>query len=84
MEEGILAEGPPNTNKIMGEAPSVETVVVSLLSARQFNLAIGGPRKPKSLNMLVMNLPVKQMKLDHHPADVLALGPDVAQSIINR
>ena len=53
MEDGILAKGPPSTGNIMGEDPSIEAVVVSFLVARQVNLVIGGPRKPKSLNRLV-------------------------------
>ena len=60
LENEIPAGGPPYN--VVGKAPSVETVVVLLLSARQFNLAIGGPRRPRSPNRLVLNSPVKSMK----------------------
>ena len=43
LDDEISAGGPPIADNIMGEAPSIETTIVSLLSARQFNLAVGGP-----------------------------------------
>ena len=83
MEDGISARGPPRANNVVGKAPSIETVVVSLLSTRQFNLAIGSPRRPRGPNRLVLNSSVKPIKWDHPPMDSTALGLDVAQSIIN-
>ena len=59
---GFQPWGCPSADNIAGKAPSVETVVVPLLSARQFNLAIGGPSKPRGPNRLVLNSPVKSMK----------------------
>ena len=35
--------GPPNADDVVGEAHSTETAVGLPLSARRFNLAIGGP-----------------------------------------
>ena len=62
LEDGILAGGPPSANNVMDEAPSVETVVRPLLSARQFNLTISAPRGPRGPDMLVLNSPIKPMK----------------------
>ena len=71
-----LAEGPPKPDKVVGEAPSFEAVAGLLLSARQFNLAIGGPCRPSGPNRLVLNLSVKPMKWDHSPMDTSIPGPD--------
>ena len=32
LEDGISVGGPPNTNNVMGEAPSIETTVVPLVT----------------------------------------------------
>ena len=77
LEDGISTMGPSNANNVMGEAPSIETVVIPLLSTRQFNLGIGGSYRPKGPDRLVLNSPVKPMNWDH-PS-----GPDSTQSIIN-
>ena len=34
LEDGISAGGPPSANNVVGEAPFVETSIVSLLSTR--------------------------------------------------
>ena len=62
----------------MSENPYVETNVVPLLFVRQFNLAIGGPRRPRGLKRLMLNSSVKPMKWDHPPADVSTSGLDAA------
>ena len=83
LEERIPTGGPPSTSNVMGETPSIETTVAPFLFARKFNLVIGGPRRPRGPNRLVLNSPVKPMKWDHPPADTFVPGPDSAQSIIN-
>ena len=83
LESELLAGGPPSVDNVVGEAPFVETVVVPLVSTRQFNLLIGGPRRPRGHDRLVLKLLVKPMKWDHPPMDASASGSDAAQSIIN-
>ena len=83
MEDGISAGGTLRGDNDVGEAPYVEKIVVSLLFSRQFNLAIGGPRRPRGLDKLVLNSWVKLMKWDHPPMEATAPGSDAAQSIIN-
>ena len=84
LEDGISVGGPPSADNVVGEVPSVETVVVPLLFARQLNLVIRGPHRPRGHDRLVLNSQVKPIKWDHPPVDAFALGPNVAQSIINR
>ena len=62
----------------MGEALSIETSVGLLLPARQSNLTIVGPRRPRGLDRLVPNSPVKPMKWDHLSADTSVPGLDAA------
>ena len=83
LENEILVRGPPSVDNVVGEAPFVETVVVPLLSARQFNLAISGPHRPRGLDRLVLNSLIKPMKWDHPPTDMTASGPNAVQSNIN-
>ena len=83
LEDGISTGGPPRSDNAMGEAPSVETTVVLLLSARQFNLVIGSPSKLKGPDRLVLNSLIKLMKCDHPLTDPIAPGPNAAQLIIN-
>ena len=59
LEDEISVEGLPSADNIVGEAPFVETIVVPLLFARQFNLTIGGTHRPRGLDKLVLNSPVK-------------------------
>ena len=84
LENGILARGPLSTDNVVGEAPFAETVVGLLLSARQFNLAIGGPHRLRGPDRLVLNSSIKLMKWDHPLVDAFVPGLDVAQSIIDR
>ena len=81
--DGIPTEGPPKANNVVGEAPSIEIVVGPLILARQFNLTIGRPYRPRNPNMLVLNSPVKPMKWDHPPTDASVPGLDATQSIID-
>ena len=83
MGDRAPVEVPPRVDKVVGEAPFAEAVVGPLLSARQFNLVIGGPHRPRGLDRLVLNSPVKPMKWDHPPTEVSLPGPDSAQSIID-
>ena len=62
----------------MGEAPSIETTVGLPLLARQFNLAIAGPRRPRGPDRLVLNSPVKLMNWDHLSADIFVPGSNAA------
>ena len=62
LEDGVPAWGPTSDDNVVGEAPSVETIVGPLLSARQFNLAIGSLRRPRGPDKLVLNSSVKPMK----------------------
>ena len=59
LEDGISAGGPLSVDNVVDKAPSVKTAVVPLLSTRQFNLAIGGPRRLTGLDRLVLNSPIK-------------------------
>ena len=83
LEDGILVKGPPSVDNVVGKAPFAETAVGPLLSARQFNFAIGGPRRPRVFKRLVLNSSVKSMKWDHSLADASVPGLDAAQSIID-
>ena len=63
LEDRISAEGPLSIDNVLAEAPSIETaIVIPLLFARQFNLAIGCPHRLRGLDRLVLNSPVKPMK----------------------
>ena len=76
LEDGILAGGPPKADKVVGEAPYVETVVSLSLPARRSNLVIVGLRRPRGLDKLVLDSCVKPMKWDHPSADTSVPSPD--------
>ena len=83
-EDGTLAEGPPNTDKVVGKAPSIETTIGPTLPARWSNLIIACPRRIRGRDKLVLNSPIKPMKWDHLSTDTSISGPDSAQSTIDR
>ena len=76
MEDRIPAGGPPKANKVVGEAPSVETAVGLPLLARQSNLVIVGLRRPRGLDKLVLDSCVQLMKWDHPSADTSVPSPN--------
>ena len=58
----IPAKGLPNANKVVGEAPSVETTFGPPFPARQSDLVIASLSKPRCSDKLVLNSCVKPMK----------------------
>ena len=83
MEDGVLARGPPSTDKAVGEAPFVEIAVGMLFPTRWSDLIIAGLNRPRGPDKLVLNSCVKLMKWDLLSADTSILGPDAAQLIID-
>ena len=77
---GTLARGPPNANKVVGDAPSTKTVVGWPLSSRRSNLAIASPCRPRGFDRLVLNSHVQPMKWDHPSTDTSIPGPNATQS----
>ena len=77
-EDGTPSKGPPNANKVMGDAPSIETVVGPPIYARRSNTAIASPRRPRGPNMLVLNSPIQPMKWDHLLTETYVPGLDAA------
>ena len=49
---------PPRADKVVGKAPSTETIVGPSLPARRSNLAIVGPRRLRGPDRLVLNSPL--------------------------
>ena len=84
LEYEIPAEGLLSADKVVGEAPSVETTVSPPLPARRSDLVIPGLYKPRGPDKLVVNSCVKLMKWDHLLRDTFTFGPNAAQSIIDR
>ena len=78
LEDGTLARRPQSIDKVVGEGPFAETTVGQPLLARQSNLAILGPRKPRVLDRLVLNSPFKPMKWDYLSVDTSVPGLDAA------
>ena len=63
----------------MGEAPSEIAVGPSFLA----KLTMAGPRRARIPNRMVLGSYVQPMEWDRPSTDTLALGPKVAQSIID-
>ena len=62
LEDGNLVGGPPSADKVVGQAPSAETTVGSPLLDRRSSLVITSPCRPRGLDKLVLNSPIKPMK----------------------
>ena len=79
LEDGVPDGGPPDANKVMGEAPLEITVELSF-SARLVN---DGPHRLRGPGRLVLNSPVILMKWEQPLTGAPIPGPDTAQSIID-
>ena len=82
LEYEAPTEGPPNTDQVISEAPSIETTVGPPLLARRSSLVIPSARRARLPDTLVLGLYVKPMEWGRPSADTTALGPDAAWSII--
>ena len=69
LENGVLAEGPRNADRVVREAPS-EVAVGPLFPARLTNAGLHRPRGP---NRLVLNSLVNPMKWDQ-PSEETSVG----------
>ena len=80
LEDRIPTGGPPNVNRVVGEAP-LEIVVELLFSTR---LANADPLRLRGIDKLVISTPIIPMKWVQPSTSASVPGPNRAQSIIDR
>ena len=72
LEDGAPTKGPPNVDKVVGEA-LLETVVGPSLSAK---LAMVSPHRPRGTTRPMLNSPIHPMKWDQPSVDTSVPGLD--------